>query len=161
MMKMIEYKQVYTTQDFEGLNWHDCKIHGLAFDDKAYKFYLDIDLIIEWINPQEKNECYKFKIAPATLVFKNVWNLVFDIDTNLTLSIDGVSMLNPHLPKNKDYVPDEMEYDWLITLLEGEISFKSIGFEIYIRKSPEIGQKQTLGLDERGGISFSTKVETD
>jgi hypothetical protein len=161
MMKMIEYKQVYTTQDFKELNWHDCKIYGFAFDDNTYKFYLDIDLIIEWIDPFKEDEGYKFKIAPATLVFKNVWNLVFDIDTNLTLSIDDISMQNPHLPKNKDYVSGEMEHDWLITLLEGEISFKSIGFEIYVRKSPKIEQKQILGLDERGGISFSTKVQTD
>lgn len=161
MKQMIENTQVYTTKDFDALNWHDCKIYGLAFDDVTFKFYLDIDLIIEWINPAGKGEGYKFKIAPATLVFENVWNLVFDIDTNLTLSIDDVTMQNPHLPKNKDYLPEIMEYDWSISLLQGEITFKSIGFEIYIRKSPEISQEQTLGLNVRGGVSFSTKIQSD
>lgn len=154
-MQMIENKKVYTTKDFEVLNWHDCKIYGFAFDDATFKFYLDIDFIIEWINPLNEDDGYKFKIAPATLVFENVWNLVFDIETNLALSIDDVSMLNPHFPKNKDYLPEIMEYDWTITLLQGEISFKSIGFELYIKKSPEIVIEQALGLNERGGISFS------
>jgi hypothetical protein len=161
MIQMTENIRVYTTKDFDALNWHDCKIYGLAFDDVSFKFYIDIDLIIEWINPIGKDGGYKFKIAPATLVFENVWNLVFDIDTNLTLSIDDVSMQNPHLPKNKDYIPEIMEYDWVISLLQGEISFKSIGYEIYIRKSPEIRQEQTLGLKERGGVSFSTKILAD
>jgi len=65
---------------------------------------------------------------------------------------------NPHSPKNKDYIPEIVEYDWVISLLQGEISFKSIGYEIYIRKSPEIRQEQNLGLEERGGVSFSTKI---
>jgi hypothetical protein len=115
-------------------------------------------LIIEWIKPLSDEVGYKFKIAPATLIFRNVWKLVFDIDTNLALEIESISMQNPQHPKNKDYVSDEFEYDWNIFLQQGEISFKSIGFELYIRKSPEIKQEQSLGLEERGGISFSNEI---
>ncbi len=144
----------FSTKDFTEINWHDCKIHGLAFDEVEFKFYLDIDLILEWIEPLSNEDGYKFKVAPATLIFSNVWNLVFDIDTNLALDIDSVSMQNPHYPKNKDYV-HENEYDWNIVLQQGEISFNSIGFEIYIRKSPEIRDEQSFVLKERGGIFFS------
>jgi hypothetical protein len=146
---------IFSTKDFAEINWHDCKIHGLAFDEVEFKFYLDIDLIIEWIEPLPNEDGYKFKVAPATLIFRNVWNLVFDIDTNLALDVDSVSMQNPHCPKNKDYIQDENEYDWNIVLQQGEISFNSIGFEIYIRKSPEIRKEQSFVLKERGGISFS------
>lgn len=157
---MIENKQVYTTIDFKNLNWHDCKIYGFAFDETKFKFYLDIDLIFEWIKLSNEDEGYQFKIAPATLVFENVWNLIFDIDTNLSLSIDNVLMQNPHFPRNKEFLSEIKEYDWAIKLLQGEITFKSIGFELYIRKSPEITQEQTIDLDRRGGISFSTKITT-
>ena len=146
---------IFSTKDFAEINWHDCKIHGLAFDEVEFKFYLDIDLILEWIEPLSNEVGYKFKVVPATLIFRNVWNLVFNIDTNLALDIDSVSMQNPHCPKNKDYVQDENEYDWNIVLQQGEISFNSIGFEIYIRKSPEIRDEQSFLLKERGGISFS------
>jgi hypothetical protein len=149
---------MYSTKDFAVINWHDCKIHGLAFDEVEFKFYLDLDLIIEWIEPLSNKDGYRFKIAPATLIFRNVWNLVFDIDTNLALDIDGVSMQNPHYPKNKDYITDENEYDWNMVLQQGEISFSSIGFELYIRKPPEIRQEQSLRLKERGGISFSKEI---
>ncbi len=148
---------IFSTKDIAEINWHDCKIHGFAFDEVEFKFYLDIDLILEWIEPLSNADGFKFKVAPATLIFSNVWNLVFDIDTNLALDIDSVSMQNPHCPKNKDYIQDENEneYDWNIVLQQGEISFKSIGFEIYIRKPPEIRDEQSFVLKERGGISFS------
>jgi hypothetical protein len=146
---------IFSTKDFAEINWHDCKIHGLAFDEVEFKFYLDIDFIIEWIEPLSNEDGYKFKVAPATLVFRNVWNLVFDLDTNLALDIDSVSMQNPHYPKNKDYIHEEYEYDWNIVLQQGEISFNSIGFEIYVRKSPEIRNEQSYVLKERGGVSFS------
>jgi hypothetical protein len=155
---MIEdNKYLLTIKDFDNLEWHDCKIYGLAFDDVAYKFYLDIDFILEWIKPLNEDEGYKFKIAPATLIYHNAWDVRFDIDTNLSLDIDSISMKNPHSPKNNAVLPDTLEYDWVIELQQGAISFKSIGFELYIRKSPVINQMQTLGLIERGGISFSAK----
>lgn len=155
---MKENNHILSTNDFAEINWHDCKIYGFAFDDVEFKFYIDIDLIIEWIEPTPDSEGYSFRIAPATLVFKNVWNLVVDIDTNLALDIDSISMQNPHPPRNKDYIPDQKEYDWNIRLSQGEITFNSIGFDLFIRKAPEIRQEQSFGLKERGGISFSTKT---
>ncbi|MGE5383671.1 MAG: hypothetical protein ACM3PX_09615 [Omnitrophica WOR_2 bacterium] len=152
---MIKNNFIFSTKDFDNINWHDFKIHGFAFDEVEFKFYLDIDLIIEWIEPLSNEDGYRFKIAPATIIFMNVWNVVFDIDTNLALDIDNVSMQNPKSPKNKDQIQDNTEYDWKIGLHQGEISFKSIGFEIYIRKSPEIRKEQSLLIKERGGVSFA------
>lgn len=67
-------------------------------------------------------------------------------------------MENPHLPKNKEILPEKMEYDWIIELQQGKISFKSIGFELFIRKLPEILETQSLSLATRGGISFSNEL---
>ena len=149
-------KNIITVKDFDNLNWHDCKIYGLSFDDVNYKFFLDIDFIFEWIQSSNNDKGYMFKIAPATLVFHNVWDVNFNIDTNLSLDIDNISMNNPRFPKNKDVLPEIFEYDWCIELLQGAISFKSIGFELHVRKPPIMMQMQSFGLKERGGISFST-----
>lgn len=48
---------------------------------------------------------------------------------------------------------------WTKKLLQGEITFKANGFEIHIRRMPEIMQEQSSGMKESGGISFSTKKE--
>ena len=148
------YKRILTIKDFESIIWHDCKIYGFAFDDSKYKLYFDIDFINEWIKPQEKEKRYKLKITPATLVFSNVWDVNFDIDTNLSLDIDSVVKKNPHISRNK---PQKMEYEWEMELLQGKITFKSIEFKIYFRDKPQILNFGDRTLIKRGGVSFSTK----
>jgi hypothetical protein len=153
--RIINEKTVFFVGDFDKLKWHDCKIYGFMFDDINYKFYLDIDFIVEWIDPINEHEGYKFKVAPATLVFHNAWDIIFDIETNLSLEIDDVVMSNPHEAKNKEVVLSKPEYDWHIELQQGDIFFKSIGFELYLRKPSILTENQTFGLEARGGVSFS------
>ncbi len=148
-------KKSLSTKDFENILWHDCKIFGFAFDESRYKLYFDIDFIDEWIAPQKRGKRYKLKIAPATLIFNNVWDVNFDIDTNLSLDIDNITQKNPHVSKNK---PKEIEYEWSIELLQGEITFKSIGFKLYFRDKPQIANFSKRSLTQRGGVSFSTKI---
>lgn len=150
----MDTKLVFTTSNFNQIQWHDTKIYAFAFDDKNYKFYLDVDLILEWINPQSNSENYTFKIVPATIVFFNTWNLIFDVDTNLNLIIEDVEMSNPHLPNNIKHIENILEYCWKIELSEGEIKFNSIGFEIFAKSEPILSNEQSIGLYERGGISF-------
>jgi len=50
-------------------------------------------------------EVINIKLLPATLVFENVWNLVFDIDTNLLLNIDDVSMQKSAFTKKQGLYP--------------------------------------------------------
>jgi hypothetical protein len=152
---ILKERKIFFTEDFTKLKWHDCKVYGFAFDDTNYKFYLDIDFIVEWISPKNDEEGYKFRVAPATLVFSNTWDVTFDIDTNLSLEINNVLMSNPHDAKNKEVVVSKLEYDWHIELQQGDIFFKSIGFELYLRKPSILLDSQTLGLEERGGVSFS------
>lgn len=99
----------------------------------------------------KKEKRYKLKIAPATLVFKNVWDINFDIDTNLLLDIDNFFYKNPQASKNK---LEEVEYEWSIELLQGEITFRSIGFKLYLRDKPQILNLRDRSLMKRGGIIF-------
>ena len=147
--------RILTIKNFENISWHDCKIFGLAFDELKYKLYFDIDFISEWVMPENNKKYYKLRIAPATLVFNNVWDINFEIDTNLSLDIDNVVKRNPHASKNK---PMEVEYDWSIELLQGEITFKSIGFKLYLRNEPQILSLKDRSLIKRGGVSFSTTI---
>lgn len=49
-------------------------------------------------------------------------------------------------------------YEWQMGLQEGDIRFKSLGFEQIVRKSPVYTNGQVLSLEERGGISFSKQA---
>ncbi|MEQ8198297.1 MAG: hypothetical protein ABRQ27_09870, partial [Clostridiaceae bacterium] len=56
-------KWVWTTNDFEKMGWHDCKIHAMAFDELNFKILFDIDYIFKWVEPGE-DERYHFWISP-------------------------------------------------------------------------------------------------
>jgi hypothetical protein len=146
-------KNIFTEADFEQMSWHDCPIHALSFTDD-YQLLLDIDYIFEWVLMSNKKR-YQFWIAPCTLIFENVYEIALE-SNHTTLIIDSVTKDNPQRPKNAEYLNKDLEYDWLIETTVGEISFKSVGYNQYVRKEPVLLRSQKLDLQNRGGVSFGT-----
>lgn len=75
-----------------------------------------------------------------------MWDVCFDIETNLALENDEISMNNPRPPKNKDILPEALEFDWIITLQPGQVSFKSVWYELNFREKPILLLEQFFGL---------------
>ena len=139
--------------NFSSFNFHDSPIYAIGFDKSASELLLDIDLIFEWV--KEQDNYYSFLLAPCTIVFKNVWDIEMDISMNMDMIIDNIVRENPTAPRNINYLPENAhEFDWKIELLQGEISFKSIGFDFYQRKEKTQKKTQSLSFDERGYISL-------
>jgi hypothetical protein len=151
-------KLIWTDNDYDQMGWHDSRVYAIAFDDKEFRFMLDIDYIFQWIHPLEGETYFKFWVAPVTLIFENIWDLKINIDSNGGLEIDDIHRSNPNLPKNADFVNNRTEYDWIIETQQGEITFKSIGFKQYTKQKPILLSSQEIELEKRGGISFSTKT---
>ena len=147
-------KNIFTEADFEQMSWHDCHIHAFSFNDN-FELLLDIDYIFEWVSPKKGSKYYKFWIAPCTLVFENVYNIELESDHKLPI-IDYIERSNAQRPKNAEYINKDLEYDWDIVMISGEMTFKSIGFKQYVRKPPVFIGTQQLDLETRGGISFDT-----
>jgi hypothetical protein len=145
-------KTLWTDADFEQMNWHDCPIKALAFNDNL--LLLDIDYIFKWVLMKNKKR-YQFWISPCTLMFENVHAIELSSDY-ATLTIDNISRDNPVVPKNAAHIGRDYEFDWVIETIVGEISFKSVGYKQYVRKHPVLVNTQELAADTRGGISFST-----
>ncbi|MDD2793081.1 MAG: hypothetical protein PHD73_07875 [Sediminibacterium sp.] len=147
-------KTEWTEKDFEQMVWHDCKIHAIAFGMNEYELAFDIDYILSWMTPHENSKSFRFSVSPATLIFKNVYELSCDIPS-VDIAIDSIERANPVKPKNAAYIGDHLEYDWVITTSNGDISFKAVGYVQYLRQAPIETNTQSLSLLERGGISFS------
>ncbi len=86
------------------------------------------------------------------MVFENVYNLQIDIDSNVGLEIDEILRENPKKPKNSDHIGINIEYDWIIQLQQGELSFNSVGFKQIIKGAPILLDRQFIGFEERGGV---------
>ena len=147
-------KKIWTDTDFDIMGWHDCKVYAISFFDGAsFELALDIDYIFKWIKPNDNDTYFKFWVAPATLVFKNVHDLNINLDS-IDFKIDEIVRSNPIRPKNADYVGDVFEYDWTVETSSGVLTFKSIGYLQIIRQNPNLSDHQFVDIKERGGVSF-------
>jgi hypothetical protein len=139
------------------MGWHDSQIHAMAFSPANFELILDIDYILEWIHPKPEETYYKFWVAPATLVFENVYEV--DINTwsySSGLEIDAITRKDIGAPRNAEFIRKAREWLWTIECQEGEITFRSAGYKQYIRTYPVFGGQQTLDLSSRG-LSFDRK----
>ena len=148
-------KWFWTEADFDVMGWHDSQIHAMAFFPEEFEFALDIDYIFEWVDPQPNETYFKFWVARATLIFMNVHDVVFDIDSyNGELEIDNITREDESPPSNAEFTEKDSEWLWRIECQEGEIRFRSAGYEQFIRTAPEFTQSQTLDRKD-GRISFA------
>lgn len=151
-------KSIWTQDDYEQMGWHDCSIYGLTFlpvdEEGATNLLFDIDYIFKWVNPSKPGQPFSFWISPCTLLFKDTFALTINVDrrggTTDMLEIADLYLVDKVEQETKNWI-----YEWKIDLQEGDIKFKSSGFEQIVRQKPIFTGGQFLTLNERNGISFS------
>ena len=161
MEQYILEKSIWTQDDFAVMGWHDANIYGMVIEkgEELWQGNLifDIDYIFEWVHPVPPQKYFSFWVAPCTLIFKEVFDLKMDVDyrgnTLDLLEISGLTLVSKH-----EKAAGAVIYEWQLELQNGDIRFKSLGFEQIVRKAPIYTNGQVLSLEERGGISFSKQV---
>lgn len=155
----IQEKWVWTEEDFEKMGWHDCRIYAIAFNEENNQLLVDIDYIFKWESSPE-SKCFKFWIAPSTMVFENVHSLQIDVEClSMKLEIADIKRVEFRKPYNSEYIKKETEWKWILDTQEGELNFWAVGYKQYIRRHPVLLSSQFFGLEQRGGISFSLQTE--
>jgi hypothetical protein len=152
--KFALQKSVWTEADFDKMGWHDVVIHGISFNPSQYELLFDIDYIFAWVNPDPPSEYFSFWVSPATLVFRNAYDLKVNIETGLGLQLQGIERNEEREPRNAAYIKDKKEWRWTLEGNEGDILFYSVGFTQHTRQYPKHIKRQSFTLEERGGISF-------
>ncbi|AFM02750.1 hypothetical protein Fleli_2334 [Bernardetia litoralis DSM 6794] len=132
-------KNIWTETDFEIMGWHDSNIYKLGLTNDLE---LDIDYILKWNKPDIEGLPFTFWVAPATLVFRKIKNISFELNTafNNTFEIENIEKT-----ESKD------ETTWTIITRQGDIQFISEGFTQYIRQEPFFQFGQTISYIERYG----------
>ena len=149
-------KTVFSHLDYEQMGWHDNYIHSFGFKYKegnSYSLFFDIDYIIKWNRPIPPEEYYSFWIAPCTLKFIKVYNLLINIDDNGSV-LEPLQISDLILKEKYKQEKNKWVYDWYLDLKNGKISFSSYGFKQIVRNSPILTDNQMLTDEERDGISF-------
>lgn len=146
-------KWVWTEDDFDAMDWHDCRIYALAFHSQ-FEFVLDIDYIFEWVCPAAGDTHFNFWVSPATLAFENA----FDLEISLAPYLEGIDINEIRreeapCPENADTDANQTGWKWIIDCQEGEITFRSAGYQQFIRSTPSFSSFQQLGREIQG-VSF-------
>lgn len=152
-------KRVWTEADFDIMGWHDCTIYAVAFLSQ-FELAFDIDYIFQWVQPQGEETNFSFCVSQATLVFENV----YDFDAVLhfhssRIKIDAIKRESPSRPRNAEYIGKETEWEWTIDCQQGDISFHSVGYNLFARAEPVLIASQTLDENTRN-ISFDRNSST-
>ncbi len=161
-MPAAEYqleKRIWSESDFDVMGWHDSTIHSLAFYPETFEFALDLDYIFKWVDPEVEGGYYSFWVAPATIVFENVYDLAIDAEPGLGLEVADITRSDPARPKNSEQIGKESEWTWTVECQEGRISFKAAGYKMFVRSAPVIQGQQSLDLVDRGGVSFDRRFK--
>jgi hypothetical protein len=135
---------------FDELCWHDVHVHGISIRagmHGAGELVLDIDYIAEWLCRPDGTA--RFRVAPATLTFHDVYDLVMDLDyakaqaAIVPFSIDGIER-EPHIQAN-------VGFQWRIPVNwpTGSISFTASGFTQVLRSEPIEAHEMILDPSQR------------
>jgi hypothetical protein len=150
------YQLRWTEDDFQSMCWHDNCVHGIRLRNPSggydFDLELDIDYIVEWIC--DTNRACRFAVAPATLTFHNVNQLVIDVQLSYKESLTIAGIEREEIATDAEREVGLRKCRWNITLhsysnRKNRISFESTGFLQVLRKPPVVQSRQELEDEER------------
>lgn len=124
------------------MGWHDSKIYRIRY---STDLELDIDYILQWNKPDIEGLPFTFWVVPATLVFKEIQNLEFEID--------AVSFAEIEIENIERTVNDGKQL-WTVITRQGDFEFESSGYVQYMRQEPFYQFGQSISYQERNGYSL-------
>jgi hypothetical protein len=147
-------KATWTEADLTDMGWHDCRVHAVSvgeYEDDTLppaRLLLDLDYIVRWVEPAQRDSPFTFWITPATLVFEQAWNITGRLGPlHEVMEIADLHRLDP-----PDGNPDPL---WHIEGQNFEMHLRAHGYIQYLRQPPQHVARQVLTMAQRGGVSFA------
>ena len=136
MMWVMDWSNVTgSEEDFDTLGWHDVAVHAIALEPATThpgSLAFDLDYIVEWIASDEPGGPYRFRIAPATLVFP--------MASNISLTASTESMVNQLEINEIIRVPIDVPsgahgfFHWTVAGQNFNVEFDARGFKQHFRR---------------------------
>lgn len=141
--------------DFPEMGWHDATMWSFSANPDQFEFLLDLDYIFKWVKPEKDETYFSFWVAPVTMVFSNVHGVAINIESQQgTIEIADLHRGEPEPTPNGEMTQRSYRFD----CQEGTISLLATGFQMFVRRAPQLLDGQSFGLLERGGISFDREL---
>jgi hypothetical protein len=145
----------WTTEDFDGMSWHDVHVHGFRFDtfkqdNGSADLVLDIDYILKW---EKSGNGFLFTVCRADLRFHDVFGLKFDLDYAApTAGMCPFSLAGVEQEVVKS-LNGYQSYKWRLPINwpKGSLQFEAPGFTQTLTGIPHVQANQGLAPEKRGG----------
>ena len=136
----------WSEADFDAMSWHDNHVHGLAIREGRHgtgELELDIDYILEWI--RVGNGRFQFRIAPARLCFREVFNLKIALDYEV-----ATAALGPFsIAAIERTLQPRQRWSILLNWPQGQVNFEANGFSQEIVGAEILSDGQCLKPAQR------------
>lgn len=116
------------------------------------RLVFDLDYILEWLRKDTGR--FQFRIAPATLTFREVTNLRISIDypaMSAAMAPFSISVIERSFEEQERYTVQIWKME--INFPEGLISFESPGYHQILRGNSMLSDSQILTPSERDELS--------
>jgi hypothetical protein len=143
-------KAIWSEVDFETMGWHDAIIYAMALlpsGEFLSRLVLDLDYIVEWVDPPRGERTFRFWIAPATLVFDQAWELRGQLRT-----VDGDQVFEIQNLHREPVRDGHGGYRWHLEGESFDLSLRAPGYRQTFRRHPVFTEEQRLTLERRGGV---------
>jgi hypothetical protein len=155
MSSYVLEKEVWSESDFTEMGWHDSIVYSSVANPDDFEYLLDLDYIFQWVHPKEDGKSFKFWVAPVTMVFDNVSSIQLDIESEQGyVQVSNLGISDPQKTPNGKFTTHAYRFE----CQEGIISLRATGYRMFVREHPKLLGSQFFGLKERGGVSFSRKL---
>ena len=145
-------KDVWDDADFENMGWHDATVWAVHSNPDKSELLVDLDYIFSWVNPAGGAAHFTFWVAPVTMVFREIYDLKIALESARG-GIEIADFTRSAPLREGEAGPAHRTYRF--DCQEGEITLRSLGFQMFVRSAPRHIEAQSLTLEERGGISFA------
>jgi len=122
-------------------SFHDCHAHGLRWRCDKFTFSIDLQYILEWIEPSDASSgAYRFRVAEAQLLFRSTSDLRVSMDWSdaaLDAQIATLRVLQSRATPNGQI---ERLFEIEFAEPDGTISLWSTGYEVILLDEPVVSQ---------------------
>ena len=129
-------------------SFHDCHVHGLRWQRDRFTFSVELQYILEWIEPSDGSSGYRVLISEGRVTFQNVDDLKVSMDWSgvaLDSQIASVRVLKTRTTPN-GRVQRYFEIEFADP--EALISLWSTGYEVKLLKEPVISEVTSIPLSD-------------
>jgi hypothetical protein len=130
-------------------SFHDCHVHGLRWLRDRFSFSMDLQYILEWIEPSGGFSGFRFSICEGVLTFRNVDDLRVSMDWSgaaLDSQIGSLQVLKTRATPNG---ATQRYFEIEFSDPEAFVSLWSTGYEVELLGEPVVSD--VTGIPPCGG----------